>query len=336
MSVRPSHYIDLLESAVMLRLDEVVDSLYSEAGVKLNLYWLTKARPTMAERYCENHEYENARRMLEEAKAEVKTVEVLEGFGRYYTSIGRYDSAEIFLKKAISMTGTLEEKAGVTFTLCELYLQIGDSAKVAEILHRLRLEGGGSKSLNDEIERWCRKRGLTGMLAEIAEGGDVGMRFLEAARKYLGVPFAWNGRSKEKLDCMGLLFLAYSDVTGKPWRELSVLPSVLVKSGKLGNPVPGLDGVLRDSLKNIKLKKGDILYFLSSEKVYETDIPLVRIDSIPYWVWHMGIYAGYDEKPMVLHACPSDRVKIEPLENIYFDAIFVTRFGVTDSVENLK
>ncbi|MHA1279241.1 MAG: C40 family peptidase [Candidatus Helarchaeota archaeon] len=164
---------------------------------------------------------------------------------------------------------------------------------------------------------------------------DIGENFFEAAKKYIGVPFIWGGRSRKKLDCMGLLFLAYSDVTGKPWRNLSVLPSELVKSGNLGKPVPGLDGVLSDSLKNIKLKKGDILYFLSSEKVYETDIPLVRIDSIPYWVWHMGIYAGGEEKPMILHACPSDRVKIEPLENIYFDAIFVTRFGVTDSVEKL-
>lgn len=156
----------------------------------------------------------------------------------------------------------------------------------------------------------------------------IGDKFFEAAKKYLGVPFVWEGRSKEKLDCMGLIFLAYKDVTGKDWKKLSVYPSKLVKSGKLGRPVEGLDGVLKGDFEHTKLRKGDIIYFLVTEKIYDTDVPLVNIDSIPYWVWHMGIFAGFDScgVALCLNARPGDKVVIEPLEDIYFDAIFVTRF----------
>ncbi|MEO0227942.1 MAG: hypothetical protein ABIL70_07860, partial [candidate division WOR-3 bacterium] len=77
-----------------------------------------------------------------------------------------------------------------------------------------------------------------------------------------------------------------------------------------------------------RLRKGDIIYFLVTEKIYDTDIPLVYIDGIPYWVWHMGIFAGFDScgVALCLNARPGDKVVIEPLEDIYFDAIFVTRF----------
>lgn len=161
---------------------------------------------------------------------------------------------------------------------------------------------------------------------------NLGERFLEAAKKYLDVPFVWGGRSKKKLDCMGLLFLAYKDITGNDWRQLSIYPSKLVKSEKLGKVVKGLDGVLRENLEVENLRKGDVLYFLVKEKVYDTDVPLVNIDSVSYWVWHMGIFAGTDTfgLPLCLHARPGDKAVIEPLEDVYFEAIFVTRFwGIT-------
>ena len=154
--------------------------------------------------------------------------------------------------------------------------------------------------------------------------GSIGEKFLEAGKKYLGVPFVWGGRSKEKLDCMGLPFLAYTDVTGKRWQELSVFPAELVKSEKLGKPVAGLDGILKDSIDYSKFQKGDIIYFLVLYEIGEVK-NFTEIDSIPYWVWHMGIYAGVEEKPLVLNARPGDKVVIEPLEEIYFDAVFVTR-----------
>ncbi|MGQ9702021.1 MAG: hypothetical protein ACUVQT_06165, partial [bacterium] len=158
-----------------------------------------------------------------------------------------------------------------------------------------------------------------------------GEKFLEAAKKYLGVPFAWGGRSRQKLDCMGLIFLSYSDKTGRDWRNLSICPTKLVKSKRLGSPVSGFDGILREDIDYIKLKKGDIIYFLTTTKINDTDPPLVQIDSILYYSWHMGIFAGLDTfgRPLCLHAKPNDRVVIEPLEEIYFDAIFVTRLGGT-------
>ncbi len=161
---------------------------------------------------------------------------------------------------------------------------------------------------------------------------NIGERFLEAAKKYIGVPFVWGGRSKTGLDCMGLPFLAYTDVTGKRWQNLSVYPSKLVKSGKLGKPVLGLDGVLKNSIDYSKLKKGDIIYFLVPNKIGDVDY-FIEIDTVKYWVWHMGIFAGNDtlEVPLVLNARPGDKVVIEPLEDIYFDAIFVTRFDYQPS-----
>ncbi len=157
---------------------------------------------------------------------------------------------------------------------------------------------------------------------------SVGEKFLEAAKKYIGVPFVWGGRSKAGLDCMGLPFLAYTDVTGKRWQRLSVYPSELVKSGKLGKPVSGLDGVFKDSIDYSRLKKGDIIYFLVPYRIGNVE-HFIKIDTIEYWVWHMGIYAGNDTLgvPLVLNARPGDKVVIEPIKDIYFDAIFVTRLG---------
>ena len=41
----------------------------------------------------------------------------------------------------------------------------------------------------------------------------------------------------------------------------------------------------------------------------------------------MGFFAGFDENevPLILHACPSYKVIIQPIKEIYFEAIFVTR-----------
>ncbi len=172
---------------------------------------------------------------------------------------------------------------------------------------------------------------------------STGENFLEAAKKYLGAPFVWDGRSKQRLDCMGLIFLAYTDITGESWQNLSVLSSKLVSGKKLGSPVKGLNGVLKNDIDYSKLKKGDILYFLVTTEIYDTDPPLVTIDSIPYYVWHMGIFAGFDTTgcPLCLNARPGDKVVIEPLGNIYFERLFVTRLDESreeraEMIETLK
>lgn len=158
-------------------------------------------------------------------------------------------------------------------------------------------------------------------------------KLLNAAKKYLGVPYAWGGRTEKGIDCMGLIFLAYSKITGKDWKKLSVYPSKLVKSGKLGKPVKGLDGIIADSADNLadSIKVGDIIYLLIPSKIIK-DEPLAIIDGVSYWPWHMGMYAGNGN---ILHAnpCASEgtpfEVIIEPLlqllERTDTPAIFVTR-----------
>lgn len=119
-----------------------------------------------------------------------------------------------------------------------------------------------------------------------------------AARRYLGRPYGWGGRGSE-LDCMGLVFRAWSDATGKAWRDLSVNPTALVSKRQLGPPVPGLDGVLTAAIPWEQLRSGDVIFFLGpTENVNEP--ALVTVDQTPLWVWHMGIYAGGPERTFVV------------------------------------
>lgn len=149
-------------------------------------------------------------------------------------------------------------------------------------------------------------------------------RAVEAARGYLGTRYRWDGRgtgSHPGLDCLGLLYRGYGDVTGTSWRAYPVDPSLLVKSALLGTPVPGLDGVLRKDLDPAALVKGDVLYFLLANHRIE-DEPLWHHDGFPYWPWHTGMYVG-DGK--VIQADPWDTVQETDLYEVRWDALFVTR-----------
>jgi probable lipoprotein NlpC len=42
-------------------------------------------------------------------------------------------------------------------------------------------------------------------------------QLVEAARKYIGVPFRWHGRDKRGLDCCGLIIAAVKDAFGLVW-----------------------------------------------------------------------------------------------------------------------
>ncbi len=55
-------------------------------------------------------------------------------------------------------------------------------------------------------------------------GQDNTGRFVKEAEKYLGVEYEWGGRSREKIDCLGLIFLPYSKVTGKDWKNCPFIP----------------------------------------------------------------------------------------------------------------
>ena len=135
-------------------------------------------------------------------------------------------------------------------------------------------------------------------------------------------------RCPQGIDCQSLIFFAYEKVQKTPWTRYSVMPSACVKKNQLGRPVPGLDGVLRSDLDSQKLKKGDVLFFLWKNYNLETDRPLWSKGEDRYGVWHTGLIHGRkDNVVRVIHAKPGDKVVIEPLEEIDFDALFVVRLS---------
>jgi cell wall-associated NlpC family hydrolase len=144
---------------------------------------------------------------------------------------------------------------------------------------------------------------------------------VDAARAYLGRPYRFGGRG-ERLDCMGLVFLAWSDVTGSPWRRLSVMPTELVARGQLGAPVPGADGVREVELS--RLQPGDVLYFLAAVE-NPAEPPLVALDGVPVWVWHMGLYSG--RGAFIASDPVRGRVVEAPLTLRGYAALFATRPG---------
>jgi cell wall-associated NlpC family hydrolase len=147
---------------------------------------------------------------------------------------------------------------------------------------------------------------------------------VEHARTWLGTEFRWNGRGTERLpglDCLGLVFRAWGEVTGTSWREYAVDPSELVASRKLGTVVPELEGVDRESLDVSLLQPGDIVYLLLAEQPIP-DTPLwVTLES-RYWPWHVGMYAG-DGK--VINADPSRGVVEMTFDELAWDRLVVTR-----------
>ncbi len=146
------------------------------------------------------------------------------------------------------------------------------------------------------------------------------------AEALLGEPYRWGGRKTEGnpgVDCLGLLYLAYGPPTNTPWRGYPVDPSKIVRSRKLGAPVKGLDGVARESLSADKLKRGDVLYLLLAGYEIE-DEPLWTHGEVRYWPWHTALYLGGGE---VMHAEPGGVVRRQALEEMSFDALFVTRLA---------
>src|SRR3989344_1718610 len=113
---------------------------------------------------------------------------------------------------------------------------------------------------------------------------DKRKEFVKNAKKYLGTKYQWDGRNTKKnpnLDCLGLIFLAYSKTYNKKWTEISVNPSEIVKKEQLGKPVKGLDGILEKNVDFTRLEDGDIIYLLRTIKI--EDKPLSEINGRKYW-----------------------------------------------------
>lgn len=152
--------------------------------------------------------------------------------------------------------------------------------------------------------------------------------FINNAKQYLGIEYGFGGRLTKKnpdLDCLGLIFLAYSKTFNENWTNFNVNPSELVKNHQLGKPVEGLDGILSLDVEVSKLEEGDIIYLLTTNSI--NDKPLARINEIAYWPWHVGIYSN-KEKNLFLEANPLHGVIEHGFDDVlkYNEAIFVTRF----------
>ena len=153
---------------------------------------------------------------------------------------------------------------------------------------------------------------------------DAGSASFVAAQHWIGTPYQWGGRGTAKnpgLDCLGLMFRGVAAATGASWTRFPVDPSKIVASGALGQPVPGLAGVLRGEVDVDLLHPGDALYFLLAD--YEIrDAPLWVSADVRYWPWHTALYADAGD---VLHAAPGGVVRRQPLAEIAWDALYVTR-----------
>ena len=180
---------------------------------------------------------------------------------------------------------------------------------------------------------------LSGAVA-YAQEQTVQDKIIAEAEKYLGQPYVFGGRDgrpgclrdgkrvrcQAGIDCQSLIIFAYEKVLNTKWTRYSVMPSVCVRRNQLGRRVRGLDGVLRADLDQNKLKKGDVLFFLIKDYNLDADRPLWVKGQDKYGVWHTGLIHGRkDKKVRAIHAKPGDKVLIEPLDNVEFDALFVVR-----------
>lgn len=165
-------------------------------------------------------------------------------------------------------------------------------------------------------------------------------RVVEAAERWLGTEYVLGGRAGRRgcrrdgrrvrcpdgVDCQSLIFFAYEEVFGVPWTRFSVMPSVSVRRRRLGRPAPGLGGVLRSALKPDRLRPGDVLFFLAEGYNLEADSPLLVQDGLRYGVWHTGLVHHVEGgQVFVIHARPGDEVVIQPLDDVWFDGLYVLR-----------
>jgi len=165
-------------------------------------------------------------------------------------------------------------------------------------------------------------------------------RILRAAEQYLGEPYVFGGRMgrsgcrsdgrrvacAQGIDCLSLIFFSFEDVLDRPWWRYSVVPTVSVERGELGQAVPGMAGILRDEFDATGLIAGDVLFFLLEDYNLDADEPLLELAGKRYGTWHTGLFHSHGgDQHKVLHAAPGDQVRIDNLQDISFDAIYVLR-----------
>jgi hypothetical protein len=167
-------------------------------------------------------------------------------------------------------------------------------------------------------------------------------QIVRAAETYLGREYVFGGRGGrpgcrdgkkrvrclDGIDCQSLIFFSYESALGRAWTRYAVIPSISIQRGELGQPVAKLDGVLRDDIDRTLLRRGDVLFFLLDGYNLDADKPLLVRGGAKYGTWHTGlVHCGDGGEVQVIHAKPGDRVTIEPLDAISFDALYVVRLS---------
>jgi hypothetical protein len=162
--------------------------------------------------------------------------------------------------------------------------------------------------------------------------------FIDNARKNIGTQYKWEGRLTKRfpnLDCLGAIFIPYSETFGGNWRDFSYNPSGIIKNQQLGTPVQGLNGVLKEDIDFSKFKEGDIIYFLSERKI--KDKPLAKINDKEYWPWHTAIFSN-ENRYKILEASHNkgeviERDIFEVLKGNRTKGVFVTRMRLMPQEE---
>ncbi len=153
-------------------------------------------------------------------------------------------------------------------------------------------------------------------------------RFVDAARKLLGVPYEFGGRMRGAsltIDCQGVLFYAAERVGACGWKSFSVLPTESVRDGELGAPVPGLAPIAASELDVQLLLPGDVLLFVDPvENPGEKFI--AQLGGRAVWVWHTGIYSGHGRFIVGDHfAGQVVELELLPYLREHYAGLFVTR-----------
>jgi cell wall-associated NlpC family hydrolase len=131
-----------------------------------------------------------------------------------------------------------------------------------------------------------------GPLTASSQPPSFAQAMVARARELVGTPYVLGGRRPgTALDCQGLVFFAAQAVRGCSWRSYSVYPTVTVKTGELGVPVPGLSPVSTAALDVASLKAGDVVLLLADVE-NPAEAALTELGGVSQWVWHVGLASG--------------------------------------------